>query len=84
MGGAGGAQANGSMVMVDNTVFSNQKQGVAQPVQVQQNQQQYVQEMGGGNEMYANFQQAQMQNYDDGGQGQQVSACGHEITCCVE
>jgi hypothetical protein len=60
---------NGSMVMVDNSMLGRQ-----QPVQQVQSQSGYGQEMNNsGNEMYANFQQAQMQSYDDG--GQQVSCC---------
>lgn len=63
---------NGSMVMVDNSMLGRQQP--VQQVQQVQSQSGYGQEMNnGGNEMYANFQQAQMQSYDDG--GQQVSCC---------
>lgn len=63
-----GGQVNG-MVMVDNGMFQKQQQVQSQ----QQEGQRYggQQELNSGNEMYANFQQAQMQTHDDG--GQQVS-----------
>jgi hypothetical protein len=74
---ATGGQVNcGTMVMVDNGLFSSKQQVQSS----QQEGQMYgVQQENSGNEMYANFQQAQMQSYDDGGQ-QQVSLF---VCCCV-
>lgn len=68
--GSAPSQGNGSMVMVDNALFPQTVQG-AQVSQLQQGQQNFGQEMNNNSEMYANFQQAQMQNNYD--HGQQVS-----------
>ncbi|KAL3791302.1 hypothetical protein HJC23_006031, partial [Cyclotella cryptica] len=65
---------NGSMVMVDNGMYPPQNsrpQPQQQPQQVQ-SQPQFGSELTTSNEMYANFQQAQLHNYDhDGSAGQQ-------------
>ena len=60
----------------------NNVQG-AQVSQLQQGQQNFGQEMNNSSEMYANFQQAQMQNnnYDD---GQQVSYHGIDVVIDLE
>jgi hypothetical protein len=72
-GTTGQGGANGGMVMVDNGMYVNQMQSPAQPAAQQPPQnQQYGAEMSSSNEMYANFQQAQMLNYDQEG-NQQVS-----------
>lgn len=65
---------NGSMVMVDASMYTPQNNRPQPQPQQQQVQQQFGSELTTTNEMYANFQQAQMQNYDhDGTATQQVS-----------